>query len=494
MYFKCFSYLLFIIKHVISINFYHLSFLFLFLFKTIPVHWKDKFLFTLPLTLFFILYNTTPFCFTVSCLSSCDILFDTSPNASKPNTFLVFKDQYIQVSSPLPKNKSPLYSLGEHTKSSFKLRANDTLTLWNADIGSANPDVNLYGSHPFYLDVRSASEDGRVRTIIEFCSLTVMWGYKNVSNVEGVVTGYAKAGIPLEVMWTNIDYIYEFKDFSLDPISFSNDLKKKFVDTLHQNGQKYELIMEPAEHFGHSPHRPASVSVGKVKNSYIQGSRLDYHFLKLLFSLMATQGQVITCKAILAYEPNKPLVIKDVQVALPPTDEVWIKIFFTALYHTDAYTWSKRDLKGLFPCIFGHEVTGIVESVGEGVTKVQLAPLDKVCLLGYGVPTGLGVVWNIIKVETRVIVAIFGLGTVGLMVVEGAKSTGASRIIGVDIDSKKFDVAKNFGVTEFVNLKNYDKPIQQVLVDLTDSGIDCSFECIGNVSVIKATLECCHKG
>ncbi|MQL79299.1 hypothetical protein Taro_011736 [Colocasia esculenta] len=109
-------------------------------------------------------------------------------------------------------------------------------------------------------------------------------------------------------------------------------------------------------------------------------------------------------------------------------------------------------------------------------------------------PARLGAVWNTAKVEAGSIVAIFGLGTVGLAVAEGAKAAGASRIIGVDIDSKKFDVAKNFGVTEFVNPKEYDKPIQQVLVDLTDGGVDYSFECIGNVSVMRSALECCHKG
>ncbi|KAE8709362.1 Alcohol dehydrogenase class-3 [Hibiscus syriacus] len=123
------------------------------------------------------------------------------------------------------------------------------------------------------------------------------------------------------------------------------------------------------------------------------------------------------------------------------------------------------------------------------------ASLDKVCLLGCGVPTGtgLGAVWNTSKVEPWATVAICGLGTVGLAVAEGAKSAGSSRIIGVDIESKKFDLAKNFGVTEFVNPKDHDKPIQQVLVDLTDGGVDYSFECIGNVSVLRAALECCHK-
>ncbi|XP_039000875.1 alcohol dehydrogenase class-3-like [Hibiscus syriacus] len=287
---------------------------------------------------------------------------------------------------------------------------------------------------------------------------------------------------------------------------------------------------------------------------------------------MPTQGQVITCKAAVAYEPNKPLVIEDIQVAPPQAGEVRIKILFTALCHTDAYSWSGKDPEGLFPCILGHEAAGylrILENVGEGVTEVQpgdhvipcyqaecreckfcksgktnlcgkvrtatgagvmmndrksrfsvngkpiyhfmgtstfsqytvvhdvsvakidpQAPLDKVCLLGCGVPTGLGAVWNTAKVEPGSIVAIFGLGTVGLAVAEGAKSAGASRIIGVEIDSKKYDIAKNFGVTEFVNPKDYDEPIQQVLVDLTDGGVDYSFECIGNVSVMRAALEC----
>ncbi|KAH9312494.1 hypothetical protein KI387_027529, partial [Taxus chinensis] len=101
--------------------------------------------------------------------------------------------------------------------------------------------------------------------------------------------------------------------------------------------------------------------------------------------------------------------------------------------------------------------------------------------------------WNTAKVEAGSIVAIFGLGTVRLAVAEGAKTAGASCVIGIDIDSKKFETAKDFGVTEFVNPKDHDKPIQQVLVDMTDGGVDYSFECIGNVSMMRAALECCHK-
>eukprot|EP01089_Gocevia_fonbrunei_P005959 TRINITY_DN1645_c0_g1_i1.p1 TRINITY_DN1645_c0_g1~~TRINITY_DN1645_c0_g1_i1.p1 ORF type:complete len:365 (-),score=66.94 TRINITY_DN1645_c0_g1_i1:317-1411(-) len=123
------------------------------------------------------------------------------------------------------------------------------------------------------------------------------------------------------------------------------------------------------------------------------------------------------------------------------------------------------------------------------------APLEKVCLLGCGITTGYGAVINTAKVEKDSIVAVFGLGGVGLAVVMGAHEVGAKRIIGIDANPAKFELAKQMGCTEFVNPKDYpDKPIQQVIIDMTDGGVDYSFECIGNVGVMRAALECCHKG
>ncbi len=122
------------------------------------------------------------------------------------------------------------------------------------------------------------------------------------------------------------------------------------------------------------------------------------------------------------------------------------------------------------------------------------APLDKVCLIGCGVTTGLGAVINTAKVEPGSNVVVFGLGGIGLNVIQGAKMVGASKIIGVDINSDKRAMAELYGMTDFVNPKEIDGDIVSYLVELTDGGADYSFECIGNVEVMRQALECCHKG
>jgi S-(hydroxymethyl)glutathione dehydrogenase/alcohol dehydrogenase len=124
----------------------------------------------------------------------------------------------------------------------------------------------------------------------------------------------------------------------------------------------------------------------------------------------------------------------------------------------------------------------------------KAAPLDKVCLLGCGITTGIGAVLNTAKVEPGSTVAIFGMGGIGLSVVQGAVLAQAARIIVIDINEDKFAMAKMLGATDFVNPKNYDAPIQDVIVELTDGGVDYSFECIGNTEIMRSALECCHKG
>jgi S-(hydroxymethyl)glutathione dehydrogenase/alcohol dehydrogenase len=122
------------------------------------------------------------------------------------------------------------------------------------------------------------------------------------------------------------------------------------------------------------------------------------------------------------------------------------------------------------------------------------APLEEVCLLGCGVTTGMGAVMNTAKVKEGDTVAIFGLGGIGLSAVIGAVMAKASRIIAIDINESKFELAKKLGATDCINPKLFDKPIQDVIVELTDGGVDFSFECIGNVNTMRSALECCHKG
>lgn len=122
------------------------------------------------------------------------------------------------------------------------------------------------------------------------------------------------------------------------------------------------------------------------------------------------------------------------------------------------------------------------------------APLEEICLLGCGVTTGMGAVTNTAKVEPGSTVAIFGLGGIGLSAVIGATMSKASRIIAIDINESKFELAKKLGATDFINPLNHEKPIQDVIIELTDGGVDYSFECIGNVNLMRSALECCHKG
>ena len=129
------------------------------------------------------------------------------------------------------------------------------------------------------------------------------------------------------------------------------------------------------------------------------------------------------------------------------------------------------------------------------VAKVDpTAPLEEVCLLGCGVTTGIGAVMNTAKVKAGESVAIFGLGGIGLSAIIGARLAKAGRIIAIDINESKFELARKLGATDCINPNDYDKPIQEVIVELTDGGVDFSFECIGNVKVMRAALECCHKG
>lgn len=281
------------------------------------------------------------------------------------------------------------------------------------------------------------------------------------------------------------------------------------------------------------------------------------------------QPQVITCKAAVAWGAGQPLVVEEVEVNPPQPEEIRIKVVCTSLCRSDITAW---ETQAIFPRIFGHEASGIVESVGPGITEFNegdhvltvfigecktcrqcksdksntcevlglerrgvmhsdqqtrfsikgkpvyhycavssfseytvvhsgcavkvssIAPLEKICLLSCGLSAGLGAAWNVADISKGSTVVIFGLGTVGLSVAQGAKARGASRIIGVDTNPEKCEKAKAFGVTEFLNPNDNNEPVQQVIKRITDGGADYSFECIGDTGMITTALQSCCDG
>uniref|UniRef100_A0A7S2BKS7 S-formylglutathione hydrolase n=1 Tax=Octactis speculum TaxID=3111310 RepID=A0A7S2BKS7_9STRA len=288
-----------------------------------------------------------------------------------------------------------------------------------------------------------------------------------------------------------------------------------------------------------------------------------------------TSGQVIRCKAAVAWAPNEPLKTETVEVAPPKAGEIRVKVIANALCHTDVYTLSGQDPEGLFPCILGHEAGAVIESIGEGVTDYSVGdhvvpcytpqccqpscifcaspktnlcpairssqgqgvmpdgtsrfsingqtiyhfmgcstfseytviaaiscakinpvmPLYKACLLGCGVSTGFGAVWNTCKVEFGATVAVFGLGAVGLAIVQAAKMAGASRIFAIDLNKSKFSHATALGATDCLCPTDFgDTPMQQVLVGMTKWGVDYTFEATGNTGVMRTALESAHRG
>ncbi|AYO96687.1 S-(hydroxymethyl)glutathione dehydrogenase/class III alcohol dehydrogenase [Xanthomonas euvesicatoria pv. eucalypti] len=159
---------------------------------------------------------------------------------------------------------------------------------------------------------------------------------------------------------------------------------------------------------------------------------------------------------------------------------------------TTRFSYNGEPIYHYMGCSTFSEYT-VVPEISLAVVNPE-APLEKVCLLGCGVTTGIGAVHNTAKVKPGESVAVFGLGGIGLAVIQGAVQAKAGRILAIDTNPGKFDLARSMGATDCINPKDYDTPIQEVIVELTDGGVDFSFECIGNVNVMRSALECCHKG
>ncbi|KAH6759308.1 Zinc-binding alcohol dehydrogenase family protein [Perilla frutescens var. frutescens] len=289
--------------------------------------------------------------------------------------------------------------------------------------------------------------------------------------------------------------------------------------------------------------------------------------------MAATAGKPIKCRAAVARRAGAPLVMEEVIVGPPKSDEVRIKIICTSLCHSDVTFLNLKDPPGFFPRILGHEAVGVVESIGDNVselaegdtvipifapdcgectdckskksnlctkfpfsvspwmhdgssrfrdlngetlhhflfvssfteyTVVHVANVTKIdstippnmaCLLSCGASTGVGAAWRSANVEPGSTVAIFGLGSIGLAVAEGARLCGAARIIGVDVNPGKFEISKRFGVTEFIDSTSCgEKRVSQIIDEMTAGGADYCFECVGNSSIVEEAYACCRKG
>ncbi|MCE2574150.1 S-(hydroxymethyl)glutathione dehydrogenase/class III alcohol dehydrogenase [Komagataeibacter sp. FNDCR2] len=159
---------------------------------------------------------------------------------------------------------------------------------------------------------------------------------------------------------------------------------------------------------------------------------------------------------------------------------------------TTRFSYRGKPLYHYMGCSTFSEYT-VVAEVSVAKINPQANP-GHVCLMGCGVTTGIGAVHNTARVQPGESVAVFGLGGIGLAVIQGARQARAGRIFAIDTNPDKFELAKAFGATDFLNPKDYDKPIQQVVVEMTGWGVDHTFECIGNVNVMRAALECAHRG
>lgn len=245
-------------------------------------------------------YTSDPFSFSVKRKSNGETLFNTSSDASDPFSSLVFKDQYLEISTKLPKDAS-LYGLGENTQPhGIKLYPSDPYTLYTTDISAINLNADLYGSHPVYMDLRNAGGKASAHAVLllnsngmdvfyKGTSLTYKiiggvldfyffsgptplnvvdqytsfigrpapmpywafgfhqcrWGYHNLSVVEDVVENYKKAKIPLDVIWNDDDHMDGKKDFSLNPVNYPRPKLLNFLDKIHKIGMKYIVIIDP---------------------------------------------------------------------------------------------------------------------------------------------------------------------------------------------------------------------------------------------------------